>query len=231
MAGGGEAMVCVAQIGAPHGVRGAFHLRCFTEAARERGRLWHALRRARPAAVRAADRRAHEGRRDRRRAGHDRPQRGRGAARPEPLRPARAPARHGRGRVLPRGPGRPRGARRRGPRARQGGGGAELRRRRHPGDRHRRRQQRAGAVHPCRRAGGRPRGAARSRWCCRDHALDRHRHHHLPRDVPGPAGRVPGRRAPCSATCGGWIRSTCAASPPTGTRPSTTRPSAAVPAW
>ena len=31
MAGGGEAMVCVAQIGAPHGVRGAFHLRCFTE--------------------------------------------------------------------------------------------------------------------------------------------------------------------------------------------------------
>lgn len=31
-AGGGKALVCVAQIGAPHGVRGAFHLRCFTEA-------------------------------------------------------------------------------------------------------------------------------------------------------------------------------------------------------
>ena len=31
--GGGKAMVCVAQIGAPHGVRGAFRLRCFTEAA------------------------------------------------------------------------------------------------------------------------------------------------------------------------------------------------------
>jgi 16S rRNA processing protein RimM len=31
-AGPGKAMVCVAQIGAPHGVRGAFHLRCFTEA-------------------------------------------------------------------------------------------------------------------------------------------------------------------------------------------------------
>ena len=27
----GKAMVCVAQIGAPHGVRGAFHLRAFTE--------------------------------------------------------------------------------------------------------------------------------------------------------------------------------------------------------
>jgi 16S rRNA processing protein RimM len=27
----GKAMVCVAQIGAPHGVRGAFHLRTFTE--------------------------------------------------------------------------------------------------------------------------------------------------------------------------------------------------------
>jgi 16S rRNA processing protein RimM len=32
MADGGKAMVCVAQIGAPHGVRGAFHLRCFTQA-------------------------------------------------------------------------------------------------------------------------------------------------------------------------------------------------------
>ena len=32
-AGTGKAMVCVAQVGAPHGVRGAFHLRCFTEAA------------------------------------------------------------------------------------------------------------------------------------------------------------------------------------------------------
>lgn len=31
-AGGGKALVCVAQIGAPHGVRGAFHLRCFTQA-------------------------------------------------------------------------------------------------------------------------------------------------------------------------------------------------------
>ena len=31
-AGTGKAMVCVAQVGAPHGVRGAFHLRCFTEA-------------------------------------------------------------------------------------------------------------------------------------------------------------------------------------------------------
>ncbi len=31
-AGPDKAMVCVAQIGAPHGVRGAFHLRCFTEA-------------------------------------------------------------------------------------------------------------------------------------------------------------------------------------------------------
>lgn len=31
-ADGGKAMVCVAQIGAPHGVRGAFHLRCFTAA-------------------------------------------------------------------------------------------------------------------------------------------------------------------------------------------------------
>ena len=30
--GGGKAMVCVAQVGAPHGVRGAFRLRCFTEA-------------------------------------------------------------------------------------------------------------------------------------------------------------------------------------------------------
>jgi 16S rRNA processing protein RimM len=35
MADGGDsspAMVCVAQVGAPHGVRGAFRLRCFTEA-------------------------------------------------------------------------------------------------------------------------------------------------------------------------------------------------------
>jgi 16S rRNA processing protein RimM len=30
--GGGKAMVCVAQVRAPHGVRGAFRLRCFTEA-------------------------------------------------------------------------------------------------------------------------------------------------------------------------------------------------------
>jgi 16S rRNA processing protein RimM len=30
--GGAPAMVCVAQVGAPHGVRGAFRLRCFTEA-------------------------------------------------------------------------------------------------------------------------------------------------------------------------------------------------------
>jgi 16S rRNA processing protein RimM len=29
-ADGGKALVCVAQVGAPHGVRGAFHLRCFT---------------------------------------------------------------------------------------------------------------------------------------------------------------------------------------------------------
>jgi 16S rRNA processing protein RimM len=32
MVSGGKPMVCVAQVGAPHGVRGAFHLRCFTEA-------------------------------------------------------------------------------------------------------------------------------------------------------------------------------------------------------
>ena len=32
MADGGTPMVCVAQVGAPHGVRGAFRLRCFTEA-------------------------------------------------------------------------------------------------------------------------------------------------------------------------------------------------------
>ena len=32
MADGGTFMVCVAQVAAPHGVRGAFRLRCFTEA-------------------------------------------------------------------------------------------------------------------------------------------------------------------------------------------------------
>jgi 16S rRNA processing protein RimM len=32
MVSGGKPMVCVAQVGAPHGVRGAFRLRCFTEA-------------------------------------------------------------------------------------------------------------------------------------------------------------------------------------------------------
>ena len=32
MADGGTPMVCVAQVAAPHGVRGAFRLRCFTEA-------------------------------------------------------------------------------------------------------------------------------------------------------------------------------------------------------
>ena len=31
MATATAAMVCVAQVGAPHGVRGAFRLRCFTE--------------------------------------------------------------------------------------------------------------------------------------------------------------------------------------------------------
>ena len=63
MAAGGKAMVCVAQVGAPHGVRGAFHLRCFTEAPEnvaaygtlcdERGRpLFDAAdRRARPRAA------------------------------------------------------------------------------------------------------------------------------------------------------------------------------------
>ena len=52
----------------------------------------------------------------------------------------------------------------------------------------------------------------------------------FPEMFPGPLGASLAGRA-CSATCGGWTRSTCAASPPTGTRPSTTRRSAAVPAW
>ena len=53
----------------------------------------------------------------------------------------------------------------------------------------------------------------------------------FPEMFPGPLGVVARRPRAASASCGGSSRSTCAASPPTGTRPSTTRRSAAVPAW
>ena len=53
----------------------------------------------------------------------------------------------------------------------------------------------------------------------------------FPEMFPGPLGASLAGKALRARAAGGWMRSTCAASPPTATRPSTTRRSAAAPAW
>ena len=199
MADARHAMVCVAQVGAPHGVRGAFRLALLHRAPEnvaaygpfcdERGRAFvRAAHRSAPAkggVIATAP-------------GIERPRRRRSLARPALYVPRTRAAGDRRGRVLPRGPGGPRGA----PRHRAEPRSARWWRCRitapatswRSGPRTARSELVPFTAR--RRAGGRPRWLARSRWCCRERALDRHRPHHLPGDVPGPARRCrsPARR-------------------------------------
>ena len=233
------ARVCIAQIGAAHGVRGEVRLKAFTEdplgVARygaletEDGKRRFEIEAARPAKDMLVARLKGVDGSQRRRAAD--------ATCGSTCARERLPQPSGR-RVLSRRSDRACGgdSERRGARHREGR--AQFRRRRSPGNRARgRRRDAAAAVHRDHRAGGRRRGRqdrGRSAAGCEDEAEPcgaRPSSRSFPEMFPGPLGVEPRRQGARRKACGRSRRSTSAITRPTSTAPSTTRRPAAGPAW